>query len=167
MKPKLAPRHIIPTVCYALLLAGFSLIAVAGFATDFAGSESLQDTGMIGLVVIGLAVAAKFFLILIGVGGALFALFPLVFSAINISKRGRKLAIPCLVFDALWCHTFAGAVAFTLWDFDGIAPVLVSALPLALCALSLVSNILNIKYGEPLADRNDAIAQAPTKNTKT
>ena len=165
MKAKLAPRHIIPTVCYALLLAGFSSIAFAGFEADFTASESLEGTGMIGLLVVGLAVAAKFFLILIGIGGALFALFPLVFSAINIAKKGRKLAIPCLVFDALWCQTFAGAVMLTLLDFEGITPVLVSAIPLALCAISLIANILNIKYGAPTPQ--PTTDQAPVENTAT
>jgi hypothetical protein len=167
MKPKLAPRHIIPTVCYALLFAGFSLIAFSGFATDFISSESLEGTGMIGLLVVGLAVAAKFFLILIGIGGALFAFFPLVFSAINIAKRGRQLAIPCLVFDALWCQTFAGAIMMTLFDFESIAPVLVSAIPLALCVISLVANILNIKHSKPLPGTNDTIAQAPAETAET
>ena len=167
MKPKLAPHHIIPTVCYALLFAGFSLIAFAGFATDFISSESLEGTGMIGLLVVGLVVAAKFFLILIGIGGALFAFFPLVFSAINIAKRGRQLAIPCLVFDALWCQTFAGAIILTLFDFEGIVPVLVSAIPLALCAISLVANVLNIQHSEPLPDRDDTADQTPAENTGT
>ncbi|MBR5616054.1 MAG: hypothetical protein IKW66_04460, partial [Clostridia bacterium] len=72
MKPKIAPRHIIPVVCYALIFVSFALIAVLGFATNFTSSESLEGTGMIGLLVIGIAAAVKFVLILIGIGGALF-----------------------------------------------------------------------------------------------
>ncbi len=149
MKSKLAPRHIIPVVCYALLLLGFFLVAILGFATNFTSSESLEGSGMIGLLVIGIAAAVKFVLILIGIGGALFTLFPLVFSSANIAKRGRKLAIACLVFDALWCQAFLFATLATLLDFESFAPVLVSVFSLVLCALALVMNILNIKRNAP------------------
>ena len=150
MKPKIAPRHIIPVVCYALLFVSFALIAVLGFATNFTSSESLEGTGMIGLLVIGIAAAVKFVLILIGIGGALFTLFPLVFSSVNVAKRDRKLAIACLVFDVLWCQTFVGATLATLLDFESPAPVLVSVFALTLCALALVMNILNVKKNKPV-----------------
>ncbi|MBR5881637.1 MAG: hypothetical protein IKZ16_08095 [Clostridia bacterium] len=150
MKPKIAPRHIIPVVCYALLFVSFALIAVLGFATNFTSSESLEGTGMIGLLVIGIAAAVKFVLILIGIGGALFTLFPLVFSSVNVAKRDRKLAIACLVFDALWCQTFVGATLATLLDFESLAPVLVSVFALTLCALALAINILNVKKNKPV-----------------
>ena len=158
MKTKLAPRHIIPVVCYALLFVSFALIAVLGFATSFTSSESLEGTGMIGLLVIGIAAAVKFVLILIGIGGALFTLFPLVFSSVNIVKRGRRLAIACLVFDALWCQTFVGALLATLLDFESISPVLVSAFALSLCALALAMNILSVKRNVP-----PAIEDEPTE----
>ena len=151
MKAKLAPRHIVPVVCYALLFIGFALIAVLGFATSFTSSESLEGTGMIGLLVIGIAAAVKFVLILIGIGGALFTLFPLVFSSVNVVQRGRKLAIACLIFDALWCQTFVGALLATLLDFESLAPVLVSTFALSLCALALVMNILSVKRNVPPA----------------
>ena len=67
MKPKIAPRHIVPVVCYAILFLAFVLIAVLGFGTHFTSSESLEGTGMIGLLVVGIAAAVKFILILIGI----------------------------------------------------------------------------------------------------
>ena len=158
MKTKLAPRHIIPVVCYALLFVSFALIAVLGFATNFTSSESLEGSGMIGLLVIGIAAAVKFVLILIGIGGALFILFPLVFSSINIAKRGRKLAVACLVFDALWCQSALGGLLATLFDFESIAPTLVSLLVLIPCTLALSMNILNIKKNAP-----PAIEDEPTE----
>ena len=158
MKTKLAPRHIVPVICYSLLFVGFVLIAVLGFATNFTSSESLEGTGMIGLLVIGIAAAVKFVLILIGIGGAMFTLFPLVFSSVNIVKRGRKLTIACLVFDILWCQAALGGLLATLFDFESIAPTLVSLLALIPCALALVMNILNIKKNAP-----PAIEDEPTE----
>lgn len=164
MKPRLAPRHIIPTVCYAILFLAFILIAVLGFGTHFTSSESLEGTGMIGLLVIGIAAAVKFVLILIGIGGALMALFPLAFSSINIAKRERKLAIACLVFDVLWCQAFLGASLATLIDFDSIAPVIVSLLGLGLNVTALVMNILSIKRNAtPSEEENgEQLALEPT-----
>ena len=156
MKTKLAPRHIVPVVCYAILFLAFVLIAVLGFGTHFTSSESLEGTGMIGLLVVGIAAAVKFILILIGIGGALFTLVPLVFSSVNITKKGRKLAIACLVFDALWCHCFLVASLATLINFESLAPILISVFPLALCALALVMNILNIKHNESFARPQEA-----------
>ena len=144
MKQKLAPRHIIPVVCYALQFICFILAAVAGFAITFTSSESLENTGVVGLLVIGMVAAAKMLLIIIGIGGSLMALFPLVFSASNIAKRNRKLAIACLVFDTLWCQAALGAVLATLLDFESIAPVIVSLLALGFHSLALIMNILNL-----------------------
>ena len=160
MKPKLAPRHIIPVVCYVLLFIGFVFLAVVGFAVDFTNSKwpNLEGTGMFGLLMLGLVVALKLVLILIGVGGALLSLFPLVFSSINIAKRGRPLAIACLVFDALWCQSTLGGLLATLFDFESIAPILVSLLVLIPCALALSMNILNIKKNGP-----PAIEDEPTE----
>ena len=151
MKQKLAPRHIIPVVCYALQFICFVLAAVAGFAITFTSSESLENTGVVGLLVIGMVAAAKMLLIIIGIGGSLMALFPLVFSASNIAKHNRKLAIACLVFDTLWCQAALGAVLATLLDFESIAPVIVSLLALGLNATALVMNVLNIKHNAPPA----------------
>ena len=55
MKPKLAPRHIIPVVCYVLLFIGFVFLAVVGFAVDFTKSKwpKLEGTGMFGLLMLG------------------------------------------------------------------------------------------------------------------
>jgi hypothetical protein len=156
MKTKLAPRHIVPVVCYAILFLAFILIAVLGFGTHFTSSESLEGTGMIGLLVIGIAAAVKFVLILIGIGGALMALFPLTFSSINIAKRERKLAIACLVFDVLWCQAFLGASLATLIDFESIAPVIVSLLGLGLNVTALVMNVLNVKCNMPSAEAEKA-----------
>ena len=152
MKTKLAPRHIVPVVCYALQFVCFVLAAVAGFAITFTSSESLEGAGVVGLLVVGLAFAAKFVLILIGIGGSVSTLFPLVFSSINVAKRERKLAIACLVFDVLWCQAFLGASLATLIDFESIAPVIVSLLALGLNATALVMNVLNIKHNAPPAE---------------
>ena len=152
MKTKLAPRHIIPVVCYALQFVCFVLAAVAGFAITFTSSESLEGAGVVGLLVVGMAVAAKMLLIIIGIGGALMALFPLTFSSINIAKRERKLAIACLVFDVLWCQASLGASLATLIDFESIAPVIVSLLALGFHSLALIMNILNIKNNGPLPE---------------
>ena len=67
MKTKLAPRHVIPVVCYALQFVCFVLAAVAGFAITFTSSESLEGAGVVGLLVVGMAVAAKMLLIIIGI----------------------------------------------------------------------------------------------------
>jgi hypothetical protein len=103
-----------------------------------------------------MAVAAKMLLILIGIGGALMALFPLTFASINIAKRGRKLAIACLVFDVLWCQASLGASLATLIDFESIAPVIVSLLGLGLNVTALVMNVLNVKCNMPSAEAEKA-----------
>jgi len=150
VKSKLAPRHIIPVVCYAVLFLAFILIAVLGFGTHFTSSESLEGTGMIGLLVIGIAAAVKFVLILIGIGGALMALFPLTFSSINIAKRERKLAIACLVFDANFVFFFVFLTLFSIFSANTPTLPLTYVVILALCTLSLVMNILNVKKNKPV-----------------
>ena len=156
MKTKLAPRHIIPTVCYALQVLGFVLTAIFGFAIDFVNTESLENSGPAGLIVLTIAVVAKGVLIIIGIGGSVSTLFPLTFSSINIAKRERKLAIACLVFDALWCQAFLGASLATLIDFESIAPVIVSLLGLGLNVTALVMNVLNVKCNMPSAEAEKA-----------
>ena len=149
MKPKLAPRHIIPTVCYALLLVGFALVALIGCSIDFSSSESLEGSGIVGLLVVGIAVSAKLVLILIGIGGALVTLPPLVLSSINIALRGRIPAILCLLYDITWSQLYLGCLSAALPDFTSLTPVIVGVPGLTLCVVSLAMNIRNIMHNHP------------------
>ena len=149
MKSKSSARHIIPVVCYAFLFLSSVATAVFGFLLDFTSSESLEDTGMIGLLVVSLFAAAKILLILIGIGGAAFSLFPLTFSAINLSKRSRNLTVACLVFDVIWCLPMAFAVLINLFDFDGIVPLFAGMYLLALGAIPLAMNVRTLKSYAP------------------
>jgi uncharacterized membrane protein YfcA len=147
MKPKLAPRHIIPTVCYALLLVGFALVALIGCSIDFSSSESLEGSGIVGLLVVGIAVGAKLVLILIGIGGALVTLPPLVLSSINIAWRGRIPAIVCLIYDITWCQVYLGCLFALFPDFTSLTPLIVGIPGLILCALPgsvLGNHLVNI-----------------------
>lgn len=155
MKAKLAPRHIIPVVCYSLLLVGFTLIAFLAFTFNFAGLEEVElDFGdpiefFYGLLTVGFAMLLKLALIIVSIGGAILTLLTLIFSSINIIKRGRKLAIACLVFDILWCNVFLGGMLALLAAFETFALLIVAITCLALFVLALIMNILNIKHNGP------------------
>jgi hypothetical protein len=155
MKTKLAPRHIVPVVCYSLLLVGFALIAFLAFTFNFAGLEDVNlDIGkpiefFYGMLAVSFAMFVKLALIIVSIGGAVFALLSLIFSSINIKKHGRKLTVVCLVFDILWCNILLGGMLALLAAFETFALLIVAITCLALCILALVMNILNIKYNEP------------------
>lgn len=140
---KVALRYIIPTTCYAILFAIFALIAILAFAMDPMDAEALQDTGMIGLIVLFFAAAVKGILLLIGLGGSVMMLFPLVFSAVNIAKKGRKLTVACLVYDILL--TFIYLPAFLASLLHG--GVFIFGAGLALVLTALVTNAYSLKKG--------------------
>jgi len=150
MKPKLAPRHIIPTVCYALLLVGYILIALLAFQYEFIDTENLQGSGFAGLIILGFAVAIKGILLIIGIGGALVTLPPLVLSSINIAWRRRIPAIACLIYDISWCQVYLGCLFAVFPDFTSFTPLIVGIPGLFLCALPLAMNIRNIMHNHPI-----------------
>ena len=159
MKPKLAPRHIIPTVCYALLFIITVLVAVS-FYTNM---QNLEPSGesvetsipLIGLLAVGIAVAAMVFVFLSTVLASVFAAVPLLLSCINIFKRNRKLAIAGLIFDILFAEFLFFPFVTSLFSANNPTLPLIFAAILALPILSLVMNILNIKRNGPLPEREE------------
>ena len=149
MKQRLAPRHIIPVVCYALLLIGYILIALLAFRYDFIDTENLQGSGFAGLIILGFAVAIKGVLLIIGIGGAVITLTPLVLSCVNVAWRGRYLPIVCLVYDITWCQIYLGCLCAVFPDFKSLTPIIVGVPGVILCALPLAMNIRNIMYNHP------------------
>ena len=150
MKPKLALRHIIPTVCYSLLLVGYILIALLAFQYEFIDTENLQGSGFAGLIILGFAVAIKGVLLIIGIGGALVTIPPLVLSSINIAWRRRFPAIVCLIYDITWCQVYLGCLFALFPNFTSLTPLIVGIPGLILCALPLAMNIRNIMHNHPI-----------------
>ncbi len=144
MNRSISARHIIPAVCYALLFSGFILITVLAFALDFSNSEVLKDTGMLGLIVLLFAAAVKGVLIVIGVGGAVMLLFPLIFSAANITKQQRKLTVACLVFDVLLTIIYLPAFLLSLPTVNA----LIFGSGFALVLTALISNACALKKAQ-------------------
>jgi hypothetical protein len=153
MEPRLAPRHIIPTICYAILFIAAALVAAIIYANlqslEIPGAPTDETIPLLGVMAVGIAVAAVLLAFGFAIVAAVLPLFPLVLSSINIAKRNRKLAIACLVFDALLVEFFAlmlfSAIFSTFSSADTFVLPLAYATGLGLCALSLVMNILNIK----------------------
>ena len=156
MKPKIAPRHIIPVVCYAVFLVISLLLAVVVGVSlqnlDVSGGSEVVDQGLplIGLVAVGIAVAAIAFVFVLAIVAAVMFLFPLTFSIMNLQKRGRKLAIACLVFDAMTAEFFAFMLLFAFFSDKTSAIPLAYAAGLALAVLSMVMNIVNVKKNKPV-----------------
>jgi hypothetical protein len=149
MKSRLAPRHIIPTVCYAILFIAATMVAAIIYASlqtlEIPSPPTDETIPLLGVMAVGIAVAAVLLVFGFAIVAAVLLLFPLIFSSINIAKRNRKLAIACLVFDAILAEFFVFMLFFSF--FSASIPVLplVYAAGLGLAALSLVMNILNIK----------------------
>ena len=102
-----------------------------------------------GMLAASFVMFVKLALIIVSIGGAVFALLSLIFSSINIKKHGRKLTVVCLVFDILWCNILLGGMLALLAAFETFALLIVAITCLALCILALVMNILNIKNNVP------------------
>ena len=172
MKPKLAPRHIIPAVCYAILFAVSALVAIyvriglQNFSPASGSSSAVEETlPLIGLLAVGIAAAAVVLLFFAALLAAVFAFVPLLLSSINMFKRNRKLAIACLVFDILTTEfLFFPFVSSLISATTLVIPLLFAGL-LALPILSLVMNVLNIKQNGPLPQ--PTTDQAPVENTAT
>ena len=154
MKSKLAPRHIIPVVCYAVLFLAAALLAIVlGVSMqnlEVSGGSSETELPLIGLVAVGIAVASIVLALVFAVFMALLTLFPLTFSITNITKRNRKLAIACLAFDANFVFFFVFLTLFSIFSANTPTLPLTYVVILALCTLSLAMNILNIKRNGPL-----------------
>ena len=154
MKPKLAPRHIIPVVCYAVLFLAAALLAIVlGVSMqnlEVSGGSSETELPLIGLVAVGIAVASLVLALVFAIFMALLTLFPLTFSITNITKRNRKLAVACLVFDANFVFFFVFLTLFSIFSANTPTLPLAYVAGLVLCVLSLVMNILNIKRNGPL-----------------
>ena len=160
MKSKLAPRHIIPVVCYAVLfLAAASLAIVLGVSMqnlEVSGGSSETELPLIGLVAVGIAIASLVLALVFAIFMALLTLFPLTFSITNITKRNRKLAVACLVFDIIFAEFFAFMLLFSIFSANTPTLPLAYVAGLVLCVPSLVMNILNIKHNGPLPEPEDA-----------
>ena len=160
MKPKIAPRHIIPVVCYAVLFLAATLLAIVlGVSVqnlEVSGGSSETELPLIGLVAVGIAVASLVLALVFSIFMALLTLFPLTFSITNITKRNRKLAVACLVFDANFVFFFVFLTLFSIFSANTPTLPLTYVVILALCTLSLVMNILNIKHNGPLSEPEDA-----------
>jgi NADH:ubiquinone oxidoreductase subunit 4 (subunit M) len=156
MKTKLAPRHIIPVVCYAIFFITSALLAIVLFISiqnmKISGEPAENALPLIGLVAVGIAVAAVIFAFVLALLAALFSLFPLIFSAVNISKKNRKLAVACLIFDILIAQMFVSLLMFSFFSFQTPIVPLIYAAGLGISVLSLVMNILNIKHNGPLPE---------------
>lgn len=154
MKSKLAPRHIVPVVCYAVLFLAAALLAIVlGVSMqnlEVSGGSSETDLPMIGLVAVGIAVAAVVFAFIFAILMALCAAFPLLFSIANLTRRNRKLAVACLVFDIIFAEFFAFMLLFSIFSANTPTLPLTYVVILALCTLSLVMNILNVKKNKPV-----------------
>lgn len=160
MKPKIAPRHIIPVVCYAVLFLAATLLAIVlGVSMqnlEVSGGSSETELPLIGLVAVGIAVASLVLALVFAIFMALCAAFPLLFSIANLTRRNRKLAIACLVFDIIFAEFFAFMLLFSIFSANSPTLPLTYVVILALCTLSLVMNILNIKHNGPLPEPEDA-----------
>ena len=154
MKSKLAPRHIIPVVCYAVLFLAAALLAIVlGVSMqnlEVSGGSSETELPLIGLVAVGIAVASLVLVLVFAIFMALLTLFPLIFSITNITKRNRKLAVACLVFDANFVFFFVFLTLFSIFSANTPTLPLTYVLILALCTLSLVMNILKVKKNKPV-----------------
>ena len=153
MKSKLAPRHIIPVVCYAVLFLAATLLAIVlGVSMqnlEVSGGSSETELPLIGLVAVGIAVASLVLVLVFAIFMALLTLFPLTFSIANITKCNRKLAIACLIFDVLIAQMFLSLLMFSFFSFQTPIVPLIYAAGLGISLLSLVMNILNIKRNAP------------------
>ena len=147
MDKKVEARHIIPAVCYALLFSGFVILTALSFALDFSDSEALQNTAIFGLLILALVAVVRGILIIIGVGGAVMLLFPLVFSTVNIFKKQRKLTISCMVFDVLLLLMYLPPFLLSLSSM-GIPGILVFGGGFALSLTALITNIYQLKKGK-------------------
>ena len=160
MKLKIAPRHIIPVVCYAVLFLAAALLAIVlGVSMqnlEVSGGSSETELPLIGLVAVGIAVASLVLALVFAIFMALLTLFPLTFSITNITKRNRKLAVACLVFDANFVFFFVFLTLFSIFSANTPTLPLTYVVILALCTLSLAMNILNIKHNGPLPEPEDA-----------
>ena len=152
MKAKLAPRHIIPVVCYASYIVGALVLAVYAYIAkqSYTVPESVGGT-LPGAEILatGLNALACYVTIILSLLVALFASMPLTFSAINIKKKNRKLAVACLIFDILAVQIGLSFLPTTVFmpENHSFIPGLLAVL--AVSASALVMNILNIKNNVP------------------
>ena len=151
MKAKLAPRHIIPVVCYASYIVGALVLAVYAYIAkqSYTVPESVGGT-LPGAEILatGLNALACYVTIILSLLVALFASMPLTFSAINIKKKNRKLAVACLIFDILATQIcLLCSLLFLSKDTLSTVPIFLVALGISISAL--VANIFNIQKNIP------------------
>ena len=149
MKPKLAPRHIIPVVCYASYIVGALVLAVYAYIAEqsYTVPENVALPGA-EILVTGYIALACYVTIILSLLVALFASMPLTFSAINIKKKNRKLAVACLIFDILATQIcLLCSLLFLSKDTLSTVPIFLVALGISISAL--VANIFNIQKNIP------------------
>ena len=149
MKTKLAPRHIIPVVCYASYIVGALVLAVYAYIAEqsYTVPENVALPGA-EILVTGYIALACYVTIILSLLVALFASMPLTFSAINIKKKNRKLAVACLIFDILATQIcLLCSLLFLSRDALSTVPIFLVALGISISAL--VANIFNIQKNIP------------------
>lgn len=151
MKTKLSPRHIIPVVCYASYIVGALALAITSYIDkqNYTVPENVGDTlpGM-ELIATGLVTLAFYFAMILALLIVLFASMPLTFSAINIKKKNRKLAMACLIFDIL-ATQICLLCSLLFLSKDTLSTVLIFLVALGISISALVANIFNIQKNIP------------------
>lgn len=151
MKSKPSARHIIPVVCYATYIVAALALAVDTyiFRKNYTVPEG-TEVALPGAEILGAFVVttASFLAIILALLVALFASMPLTFSAINIKKKNRKLAVACLIFDILAIQScLLCCLLFLSKDTLSTIPIFLVALGISISAL--VANIFNVQKNVP------------------